>query len=176
MELLSRDILSLSHDTTKFTHVRKDKTSVHSNKVSVKCTPLYLLEVMASLWGYSIQSSALHSVFCDAKIHSLDFIFFFFFVSINIYLCVWFSPQKCSNICSTIVARNHYLLNALPRPCGVPTGTRPASQLGDVSPCVHTYFPLPTVILHTTQIIFESPGRCHYWNRKDVNGFNTRLF
>ena len=119
MELLSRDILSLSHDTTKFTDVRKDKTSVHWNKMSVKCTPSYLSEVMTSLWGYSIQSSALHSVFCDAKIRSLDFIFFFF-VSINIYLCVWFSPQKCSNICSTIVVRNHYLLNAPPHPCGCP--------------------------------------------------------
>lgn len=75
---------------------------------------------------YSVFSAPL--VLCGAKIRSLDFIFFFF-ISINIYLCVWFSPQKCSNICSAVVARNRYLLSTMPSPCKAPTGTQPASQL-----------------------------------------------
>lgn len=113
---------------TKFTDVRKDKTSVQSNKTSVKCPRSYLLEVMASLWGCSIQSSARHW-FCVVLKSVLWILSFFFFISINIYLCVWFSPQKCSNICSAVVARNRYLLSTMPSPCKAPTGTQPASQL-----------------------------------------------
>ena len=76
---------------------------------------------------YSVFSSPLFSVVLKSILWILSF--FYIYISINIYLCVWFSPQKCSSICSAVVARNRYLLSAMPSPCTAPTGTQPASQL-----------------------------------------------
>lgn len=44
-------------------------------------------------------------------------IWFFCFVSINIYLCLW--SQRCPNICSIIIALTCYLLSTLLCPHGV---------------------------------------------------------
>lgn len=106
------------------------------------------------LW-YSVSSSPLSFLWCYNLFFGLDF---FFFASINIYLCVWLSPQRCSNICSIIVARSHYLLSTRPCPCGVPQSRACLTAGQRISQCDPICFPLSILVHQTTQIIFEIPG------------------
>lgn len=102
---------------------------------------------MTTLWGYNIQSAVLSSVFYGAQTCSLDLIVLSFFLpqEINIYLCVWFLPQRYSNICSIIIAFSD-LLSTLPYPYGAPT-VPGLPHIGAMCLSVYSYL-LPSPYTH----------------------------